>query len=180
MPLVSIGGLPGSGKTTVSTLLAKKLELPHINAGDIFRTLAQKKGLTLEEFGVFAERLPKVDQSIDAKLLDVARKKPDAILEGRLAGRMLLKEGLRSTKVWLQAPLKIRANRVAERENVSFESALATIHERERSEWDRYYRLYRIDLNDLSDYDLIIDTEERTPEQIAETIIEAVKGGVVS
>ena len=180
MPLVSIGGLPGSGKTTVAKLLADQLSLAYLNAGDIFRTLAQKKGMTLEEFGVFAERVPKVDQSIDARLMEIARKKKNSILEGRLAGRMLAKEGLTSTKVWLQAPLKVRASRVAQREGSSFESALAMIHERERCEWDRYYHLYRIDLNDLSVYDLIIDTEDKPPTAIAETIVEAVNGGVAT
>ena len=63
MTIVTIGGLPGSGKTTVAKILAEKLRLEYVNAGDIFRNLAAKKGLTLEEFGIFAENNPSVEQT---------------------------------------------------------------------------------------------------------------------
>lgn len=168
--LVTIGGLPGSGKTTVAKLLSEKLSLAYMNAGDIFRTLANKKGMTLEEFSVYAEQNQNVDKAIDKKILEIA-KKGDAVLEGRLAGIMLQRNGIEGTKVWLDAPLKVRSERIAKRESMSFESGLSEVHERERSEWDRYFTIYRIDLNDLTIYDLIIDSSNLTPDQVAEKVL---------
>ena len=171
---ITIGGLPGSGKSTVSKILAQKLNLNYLNAGDIFRNLAKKKGMTLEEFGVYAEQNPSVDQAIDNKLIEVA-KQGSAILEGRLAAFMLVRNTIEAKKFWLEAPLKVRGERIAKRENKPLETALSEIQERERMEWDRYFQLYNIDLNDVQNYDDIIDTSTISPEEIAEKIIQGMK-----
>jgi len=174
MTIVTIGGLPGSGKTTVAKILAEKLRLEYVNAGDIFRNLAAKKGLTLEEFGIFAENNPSVDQTIDKKIVEIA-KKDNVILEGRLAGVMCDRSTLKAIKVWLEAPLKVRAQRVAERESKTFETALAEIQVREKSEWDRYYQIYNIDLNDLTIYNMVLDSAPITAQEVADTVVRGIK-----
>jgi len=171
--LITISGLPGSGKSTVSRILAERMKLSYMNAGDIFRSLAQKKGMTLEEFGVFAEQNPNVDRAIDKKIVEIA-KKGGAILEGRLSGVMLERNGVKSTKVWIDAPLKVRAERVAKRETKAIEFVVGEIQERERSEWDRYFKLYNVDLNDLSFYDIIIDSAPITADDVANQVQKAV------
>lgn len=174
MTIVTIGGLPGSGKTTVAKILAEKLRLEYVNAGDIFRNLAAKKGLTLEEFGIFAENNPSVDQTIDKKIVEIA-KKDNVILEGRLAGVMCDRNTIKAVKVWLEAPLKVRAQRVAERESKTFETALAEIQVREKSEWDRYYQIYNIDLNDLTIYNMVLDSAPITAQEVADTVVRGIK-----
>ena len=171
---LTIGGLPGSGKTTVAKMLAEKLSLNYLNAGDIFRNLAKKKGMTLEEFGVYAEQNPSVHQAIDNKLVEVARQ-GGAILEGRLAAFMLDRQNIEAKKIWLEAPLKVRAERISKREEKPIETALSEIQERERSEWDRYFNLYNIDLNDLEHYDFIIDSAPITADQVVDQIMKGVK-----
>jgi len=175
MTVITIGGLPGSGKTTVAKLLAEKLKMEYVNAGDIFRNLAAKKGLTLEEFGLFAEKNPGVDQTIDKKIVEIA-KKDNVILEGRLAGIMCERNGLKAIKVWLEAPLKVRAQRVAERESKTFDTTLAEIQVREKVEWDRYYQIYNIDLNDLTIYNMVLDSAPISAQEVADTVMRGVKG----
>jgi cytidylate kinase len=145
-----------------------------VNAGDIFRNLAAKKGLTLEEFGIFAENNPSVDQTIDKKIVEIA-KKDNVILEGRLAGVMCDRNTIKAVKVWLEAPLKVRAQRVAERESKTFETALAEIQVREKSEWDRYYQIYNIDLNDLTIYNMVLDSAPITAQEVADTVVRGLK-----
>ncbi len=168
--IITLGGLPGSGKTTVARILADKLKMEYINAGDIFRNLASKKGMTLEEFGFFAERNPNIDRAIDKKLLEIARR-DNVILEGRLAGIMLELNEVEALKVWLEAPLEERVKRVSGRDTKSFEAALADTQTREKSEWDRYYNIYHVDIRDLSVYNMVVQTQDRTPEDIADEII---------
>jgi cytidylate kinase len=168
--IITLGGLPGSGKTTVARILASTLKMEYINAGDIFRNLAAKKGMTLEEFGFFAERNPNIDKAIDKKLLEIARR-DNVILEGRLAGIMLELNDVEALKVWLEAPLEVRVERVKGRDTKSTEAALADTQTREKSEWDRYYNIYHVDIRDLSVYNMVVQTKDRTPEEIADEII---------
>ncbi|MCJ2540542.1 MAG: AAA family ATPase [Candidatus Thermoplasmatota archaeon] len=172
--IITLGGLPGSGKTTVARILADKLKLEYINAGDIFRNLAAKKGMTLEEFGFFAERNPNIDKAIDKKLLEIARR-DNVILEGRLAGIMLELNDVEALKIWLEAPLEVRVDRISGRDTKSAEASLADTQMREKSEWDRYYNIYHVDIRDLGVYNLVIQTQDRQPESIADEIIKRFK-----
>jgi cytidylate kinase len=170
---VTIGGLPGAGKTTVAKRAAEELSLKHVNIGEIFRGLAEARAMTLEEFGEYARRNPDVDKSIDAKTLELA-KAGNVLLEGRLTGPMLKRNGVQCFQVWLEAPLKVRAERVSKRDGLSVPSAVAATQAREKVEWDRYFEIYGIDLRDTSGYDLVIDTAEKPPEAVTKEITAAV------
>jgi len=174
MVIVTVGGLPGAGKTTVARKVAEELGLKHVNIGEIFRGLAEARAMTLEEFGVFAQRNPDVDKSIDLKTLELA-KAGNVLLEGRLTGPMLKRNAVPAFQVWLDAPLKVRAERISKRDGLSIPSAVAATQAREKVEWDRYFEIYGIDLRDTGGYDLVIDTSDKAPEQITKEIVTAVK-----
>ncbi len=174
MAIVTVGGLPGAGKTTVAKKVSEALGLKHVNIGEIFRGLAESRAMTLEEFGEFAQRNPDIDRSIDAKALEVA-KGGKVLLEGRLTGPMLKRNGVEAFQVWLDAPLKVRAERIASRDGLSFASAVAATQAREKSEWDRYFEIYGIDLRDTDGYDLVVDTSDKAPDEIADAVVAAVK-----
>jgi CMP/dCMP kinase len=174
MVIVTVGGLPGAGKTTVSKKVADDLGLKHVNIGEIFRGLAEARAMTLEEFGVYAQRNSDIDKSIDAKTLELARG-GNVLLEGRLTGPMLKRNGVSCFQVWLDAPLKVRAERIAKRDGLSVPSAVAATQAREKVEWDRYFEIYGIDLRETKGYDLVIDTAEKTPEMVTKEIVAAAK-----
>jgi cytidylate kinase len=152
---ITISGLPGSGTTTVARLLAKELSMEIISAGEMFRALAKDKSLLLEEFSKAAETTDEFDRWIDAKQREEAMKRDHVIVEGRLSGFVVPEADL---KVWLKAPLEVRAKRVAGRENLLYDEALAAMEEREQSELQRYEEYYGINMADLSVYDLVIDS----------------------
>jgi cytidylate kinase len=152
---ITISGLPGSGTTTVARLLAKELSMEIISAGEMFRALAKDKSLLLEEFSKAAENTDEFDRWIDAKQREEAMKREHVIVEGRLSGFLVPEADL---KVWLKAPLEVRAKRVAGRENLLYDEALAAMEEREQSELRRYEEYYGINLADLTRYDLVIDS----------------------
>jgi cytidylate kinase len=174
MVIVTVGGLPGAGKTTVARKVSEELGLKHVNMGEIFRGLAESRAMTLEEFGAFARRNPEVDRSVDGKALEVA-KGGKVLLEGRLTGPMLKRNGVEAFQVWLDAPLKVRAQRIASRDGLSFASAVAATQAREKVEWDRYFEIYGIDLRETDGYDLVIDTSDKAPDEVAAQVIAAVK-----
>jgi cytidylate kinase len=50
------------------------------------------------------------------------------------------------------------------------------IVEREKSERSRYKDIYKFDIDDLSFYDIVIDTGPLTPEQITDLIVTKLQG----
>lgn len=167
--LITISGEPGSGKTTVARLLARHLGLPHVYAGDFFRQEAERRGLKLEAF----TRLCEQDHSIDKKLdEDMAKRAHDGgvVLEGRLAGYIARQEHLDALKVWLTASEVVRAQRVAQREGADWREVLRVNHERHGSDSKRYFDIYGWDLQDTKIYDLVLSTDEQTPEALADRL----------
>lgn len=172
---ITVSGPPGSGTTSLSKQLSEKLSFELISAGEVFRSLAAERGMSLIEFGDLCENNPSVDRLIDEKQKEVGEAGDDIIIEGRLAGHMIDNADLR---IWIAASVECRTQRIAERENIDFEASKAETITRERSEAERYRKYYGIEINDLSIYDLVINSEKWGREELAfvvETAIEKIK-----
>ena len=169
--IITISGPPGSGKSTLSKILSVKLGLELVSMGDIFRKCAEDRCMSLEEFGLIAKCNEKIDHEIDEMQTKIADEKDDIMIEGRLSG-FLVDANL---KVWLKAPLEIRAQRIAKRESKQVAKAMEETSEREECERERYLKYYNIDINDLSVYDIIIDSSKWSPEELSGIVEIAVK-----
>jgi cytidylate kinase len=167
--LITISGLPGSGKTTVARLLARSLGLEHVYAGDIFRREAERRGLSLEAYLRRAETDSTIDRALDEQMKRRAGE-GNAVLEGRLAGYVADQAGTRAFKVFLDAPEEVRAARIAGREGGATVERLREIQAREASDRRRYRDIYGVDYHDRSRYDLVMETGSRTPEELAAAI----------
>lgn len=174
MTTITISGLPGTGKTTVAQLVEKKLGLKYVYSGEIFRKRAQKQKMSLEEFGAYCETHREIDEELDRHQLNLLRK-GNLILEGRLSGWLAYQNHIPATKVLLTADLETRAGRIVKREEGDTEKRKQEILKRERSEATRYKKYYNIYIRDTSIYDLIIDTAQKTPEEIATIIVNHIK-----
>jgi cytidylate kinase len=169
--LITISGLPGSGKTTVARLVARELGLAHVYAGNIFRRQAEAGGLSLEEYVRRAETDPSIDRELDRQMEERAAA-GEAVLEGRLAAFMADRAGAPALKVFLAASEAVRARRISGREGGAAAERLREIQAREASDHRRYLDLYGVDYHDTSRYDLVMETDRRTPEEIAQAIVE--------
>jgi cytidylate kinase/H/ACA ribonucleoprotein complex subunit 4 len=169
---ITISGPPGSGKSTVAALLAERLKVDLFSTGALFRSLAKEVGLSLEEFGRRAEGDWNIDRALDERMLQLLREKEQGIFEGRLTGYLAHRHGIPAFKVYLDAPLDVRVRRIMKREGGTCAAVQRAVEERERSEQQRYERIYGLDLQDRSYYDLVIDTSSRGPEEIVGQMIE--------
>ena len=83
--IITIGGLAGTGTTTTAELLSKKLDIPYISAGFVFREMAAERGMSVLEFSEFAEGNDDIDKEIDKRQALKAKEADNLIIEGRLS-----------------------------------------------------------------------------------------------
>lgn len=127
--------------------------------------------MDLVAFGEYAEKHPEVDQQLDARMIEVARNR-GVVLEGRMVAWQLQQADAGGLKVLLEAPEAVRAQRVAGREGIAnVETVLVENRHREASEAKRYREYYGFDPNDPRHYDLVIDSSDKTPDQVADIVV---------
>ena len=170
--IITIGGLAGTGTTTLAEVLSEKLDVPYISAGFIFREMAAEKGMSVLEFSEFAEGNDDIDKEIDKRQAEKAKSSDNLIIEGRLSAYFVDNADLR---IWLMTPFDVRSQRISQREEKSVEVAKDEIIIREKSEALRYMEIHNIDINNMEIYDLIINTDSFNPESISEIIIQTLK-----
>jgi cytidylate kinase len=163
---IAVSGKSGCGTTTVSRLVADALELRFVNF--TFRSLAQEKGVDLKKILELAASDDSWDKEVDSRQVELAREKGGCVLGSRLAIWMLPEADI---KVFLTASPEIRAKRIQAREGGSLKHIAEFTADRDRQDSERYRRIYNIDNNDFSFADLVIDTDDISPVEIAEQII---------
>lgn len=170
---ITIGGLSGTGKGTVARVLAETLGFECHSAGDFFREIAKERGydsvLALQQ-EVHAEGSndTSVDELVDNRTRTFGEQHDRFVIEGRLCAHMIPQ----AYNILLLCDDTIRFERIAQRENSTFEEIATETKERERLYTEFYKRFYGIeDHNDPAYYDLIIDTSAILPDEIVKQII---------
>jgi cytidylate kinase len=170
--LLTVSGPAGSGKSTTAAGLAEALDLDHVSGGDIFRDLAAERGYSPVEFNELAEEDERIDRDLDRRLYEIARDREGIVLESRLAGWLAPDADFR---LWLDAPVDTRAARIADREGKPIAQAREETLRRERSERTRYADYYDIPIDDLSIYDLVVNTARWTAPAVRTILTTAVE-----
>jgi predicted cytidylate kinase len=170
---ITVGGLPGTGTSTLCKLLKERLSLPYTYAGHIFREEAGRRGLSLAEFGALCQKDPSIDAALDDRQIFLLRK-GGLILEGRLSGWLAQRHRLPALKVWVTCDETERIRRIVDRDGGTLAQQADATWAREQSEQDRYRRYYGVDLGDLSFYDLVLDSTRTLPEGLAQKVEAAV------
>jgi cytidylate kinase len=169
---ITVSGLPGSGTTSLSRYLAERHGFVMISAGEVFRQCAKEHNMELADFGRLAEQDPRIDKMIDTRQKEIAERQDNIIVEGRLSGWMV---GGADLRVWLFAPIDCRLKRIVFRDQIANEETAKKITiERERCEAARYCTYYDIDINDLSIYHLILNSEHWRIEALGEIVDTAI------
>ncbi len=178
--IVAIGGPPGSGKTTVAERFAKAHAYHLVSAGATFRAWGKERGMSLEEFGKAADADPEIDRALDRSVFEEVLKEDalgrDVIVEGRIQAPLLAARRVPCLKVYIDAPLSVRAKRIAGRDRTSVKAAERAIVRRAALERKRYKAIYGIDLANTSAYDVILDSSDKTPDAIIDLVWAQVEG----
>ena len=152
---VTVSGPPGCGATTLVEGIAESLDCGYVSGGELFREIAAERDMSLSQLIAETGESEEIDRALDRRLRRIAEKWGAAnkafVLESRLAGWIA---GNRADiRIWLDAPDEVRADRTAERQEMTSEMQV-----REIIEEQSYKSYYGIDLSDRSIYDLVINT----------------------
>jgi cytidylate kinase len=173
--IITIHGQAGSGKSSISRLLAKRLKYKHYSVGDLRRQIARKHGLTIAQLNRLGERHDWTDKEPDELTRKLGKNQDNFVIDGRTCFFFIP----HSFKVYLHADLEVRAKRVLRDERKaeghrSLKDAEAALLERDRSDRLRYRKYYNLDITKMRHYDLVIDTTSLTKRQIVERIMKAI------
>lgn len=174
--IISITGELASGKSIISRMIAEKLNYGIYKNGEYFRKLAKEHNMDVTSFNIYVENHPEIDNAIEKSASEYASTHDKFIIDARL-GWYAVPE---SFKVYLTVDIDEAAKRAFNDKNRKDSENFETIEEQKQDlmkryklENDRYWKLYSVRRDDLSNYDLVLDTTKGNPEKQAEKIIEA-------
>lgn len=173
--IITLAGDLGSGKGTVSNILAEELNYTIYRNGEYFRSLAKEKGMSVSEFCSYVSEHPEIDRSIEESAREYAKSHDNLIIDARL-GWYVVPD---SFKVYLRVDIDEAAKRAFNdpnrKETESFDTVLEQKNDmikRQKLENNRYKVLYNIDNLDMNNYDLVVDTTNMTPNEVAKVILD--------
>ena len=170
---VVLNGDLGSGKTTVSRLLAARLGIRRISVGELYRAMAEEHGMTALQINLHAELDDKIDHLVDQMQRDIAASGERLVVDSRLAWHFFTN----AVKVHLITEPDVAARRVLGRPADTVESydsvaqARAELARRNASERQRFQTRYGVDKSRLRNYDLVCDTTRATPDEVVDAIV---------
>ncbi|MDI9427861.1 MAG: AAA family ATPase [Spirochaetota bacterium] len=167
MGIIAISGKSGCGNSTVLRMVAEKLGYEPVNY--TFRSMAADMGISFQELHKKAQENLEFDRRLDEHQVLLARK-GNTVIGSRLAIWMVPEADL---KVYLKASHAVRVRRIHAREDGDIEAIDQFTKERDAKDRGRYLALYNIDIDDVSNAHLVIDTERWSADQIADIIVDA-------
>ncbi len=169
---VTVSGPPGCGATTLSRRLGAAMDCPVVSGGDIFRDIAEERGVTITQLSAEAQESDEIDRALDQHLVSVAEEwgtvnKP-FVLQSRLAGWLAGERA--DLRIYLDAPEEVRKARISNREETAAEMGV-----REVGEAGRYESYYAVDVEDVSFYDLHLNTARWDADGVFELVRTAIE-----
>ncbi|MDP3918279.1 MAG: nucleoside monophosphate kinase [Nanoarchaeota archaeon] len=159
---ITIAGKAGSGKSVIAEAIAKEFNLKHYSTGDLFRELATEAGMKVEDFS--KTRADEVDFKVDEITTKIGKEEDNFIFDSRLAFHFIPD----SIKIFLDVSFEEGAKRIFkdQRESEAKANSVEELAERNKVRWatdnKQYIKLYNIDMDDLTQYDILIDTTNFT------------------
>ncbi len=176
--IITVSGLPGAGKTTLTRMIAERLGYKHYSIGDLRGEMARRENMTIDEFNKKGESDFSTDHPVDEYQKRLGEEEDDFVIDGRLSFYFIPN----AIKVFLKVdPLtgakrifRDASNRSDEKRYESVEEVLSAVEKRMESDRKRYMKYYGIDPFNEEHYDIVIDTTEMTPEEAVDEVMEGI------
>lgn len=177
--IITLGGVPGAGKSTIKNLLAARLHLTAYSMGDMRGDMAKARGLTIDQLNDIGLHDPTTDKDVDAFQKQLGETKDDFIIDGAMSWYFIP----HSYKIYLDVNPDVGAARIfADRHNnplrtdepayASVEETKAILAARAQHNDVRYKKWYGVSYLDMANYDLVIDTTTLRTEEVLKKILD--------
>lgn len=170
---IAITGKLGSGKSTVAAILSDALGYEIYSTGSVQRHAAEQMGITTLELNRRMMSDPSFDHVIDDAVTEISKSRDHIIFDSRMAWHF----AHNAFRVFINVDPDEAARRVfgAERGDVesykTVDEAKAALIQRGELERERFMSIYGVDYADPTNYDLVVDSTNSSPEKTAEMII---------
>ncbi|KKW30903.1 MAG: Cytidylate kinase [Candidatus Uhrbacteria bacterium GW2011_GWD2_52_7] len=176
--IIALSGLAGSGKSTIKSMLAKRLGYKAYSVGDLRGKMALDRGITIDQLNDIGMEHDYTDKDVDNYQTQLGKQEDNFVIDGWLSWFFIP----HAVKVFLSVDPDEGARRIYEAKKnnpqarkdepdyPSVEAAKAAIAARTASNASRYKKWYNADFLDLSHYDLVIDTTSNPPEEVVRII----------
>lgn len=172
--IITLSGDIGSGKSAVGRLLSELTGFELLSTGSIQRSVAAKLGITTLELNERSATDRSVDDMIDRGTIELGNTREHFIMDSRLAWHFIPQ----AFKVFLTVNAHVAGARVfnagrAEEKHASIDAAVTNNLMRQKLEQERFGNLYGVELRNHKNYDLVVDTSEIDPHDVARRIFAA-------
>lgn len=174
--IITICGMPGSGKSTMAIKLAKKLGMKRYSAGGMQREIAKSKGITITELSKLEESDPSIDKEVDEYQRKLGKTEDNFVIDGRTGFYFIP----HSIKILLTVSPEEGARRIRKGnrpgEQAKSEKEMIKLwKERFDSDAKRYKKYYHIDVYDEKNYDFVLDTTNLSQEEVFRKVVEFIE-----
>ena len=149
---ITLAGTQGSGKSTLCKIFVEKYGFELIKVSGIMRQLALERGVSILQMN----------------------ENKNAIFDSRMAWHFVP----HSIKVFLTADERTRAERILQDDTrgavETFEHidhTIVSIRNRLKLENERYKKVYNVDNLDMSNYDIVLDSTHKSPDELADEVV---------
>lgn len=180
--IISFNGEHGSGKSTIAEKVANSLGYSRFYMGQIFRDMARKRGMTLEEFQNLCKKTPAADKEVDDYVVKLSKENNNFVIESRTAWHFIPN----SLKIYLKVNDQEAAKRILkeagsenrknELGNIFFEEeVIENLRKRRERDDERYQRYYGINIREEKNYDFVLDTMGMSIEEVTNKVLDFIK-----
>lgn len=167
--IITITGDHASGQGTLTDTLSRDFKYEIYRNGQYVRKLASDMGMSIVEFQTYLNEHQELDNQIEKSAADYASSHDNVIIDAKLGWYAVPY----SFKIYLKVNIDVAAKRAFNDEKRksseaydSIEQAKEKIKYRYNEENERWFNTYGIRRDDMSNYDLVIDTTNLLPEEV--------------
>lgn len=160
--IICVSGYTGSGKSSVGEELAKVLNIKHVTRS--YKEFVEEHRHVVKFQSTIK---PSFVKKFDREVVLEAKRAKNCVVTSWLSPWMVKGEHV---NVWLYASLDTRANRVMKHVKLTYKKTEEYIKKKDSQNKKSWKKLYNIDLDDHSIFDIEINTENLTTKQVAAII----------